>query len=142
LCNFSEKKVNYNREFSSDFQNGECWGYNRFYKIDNMEKEGYIDPITGKIKLKFYVRPQTYTQLCRDQRNYILSLEKKVLDSQQLNVNAKTLLNTNQNYNNINTLNQPQSTGDIHNNNFLGELIAPLKVVKKFILNYKGRPKY
>lgn len=30
------------REFASEFEAGECWGYNRFYKIDLLEKEGYI----------------------------------------------------------------------------------------------------
>ena len=30
------------REFASEFENGECWGYNRFYKIDLLEKEGYL----------------------------------------------------------------------------------------------------
>ncbi len=31
---------------------------------------------TGKLIFKFYVRPQTYAQLCRDQKNYIQNLEK------------------------------------------------------------------
>ena len=26
------------REFASDFEEGECWGYNRFFKIDNLER--------------------------------------------------------------------------------------------------------
>jgi tripartite motif-containing protein 37 len=25
------------REFASDFESGECWGYNRFFKIDLLE---------------------------------------------------------------------------------------------------------
>jgi hypothetical protein len=24
------------REFTSEFENGECWGYNRFFKIENL----------------------------------------------------------------------------------------------------------
>ena len=82
LCNFflsqgDKRYNNYSREFSSDFTNGECWGYNRFYKIENLEKEGYIDNF-GKLRIKFYVRSQTYSQLCRDQKNYILTLEKRL----------------------------------------------------------------
>lgn len=29
------------REFASDFETGECWGYNRFFKIEFLEKDGY-----------------------------------------------------------------------------------------------------
>jgi len=32
------------REFASDFEAGECWGYNRFFKIEFLEKDGYISP--------------------------------------------------------------------------------------------------
>lgn len=32
------------REFASDFESGECWGYNRFFKIEFLEKDGYLTP--------------------------------------------------------------------------------------------------
>lgn len=32
------------REFASDFETGECWGYNRFFKIEFLEKDGYLNP--------------------------------------------------------------------------------------------------
>jgi tripartite motif-containing protein 37 len=32
------------REFSSDFEVGECWGYNRFYRIDLLDREGFLSP--------------------------------------------------------------------------------------------------
>lgn len=47
------------REFSSDFEVGECWGYNRFYRIDLLEREGYLSD-DDKIVLKYYVRAPTY----------------------------------------------------------------------------------
>jgi len=122
LCNFTEKKTNYNREFSSDFQNGECWGYNRFYKIENLDKEGFLDPLTGKIKLKFYVRPQTYTQLCRDQKNYILSLEKKVAE------------NNNQPTNMVNASNQVNPTNPTSNSNDKNDNITNPFIDNKQIL--------
>jgi hypothetical protein len=81
LCNYlvgDKRFSNHSREFSSDFSNGECWGYNRFYKIENLEKEGFIENNTGNIMIRFYVRPQTYGQLCRDQKNYINTLEKRI----------------------------------------------------------------
>ena len=29
------------REFASDFEIGECWGYNRFFRLDLLASEGY-----------------------------------------------------------------------------------------------------
>lgn len=53
------------REFASDFEVGECWGYNRFFRIDNLVKDGYLIPDDDVIVLRFHVRPQTYYQHCR-----------------------------------------------------------------------------
>ena len=30
------------REFASDFEVGECWGYNRFFRLDLLASEGYL----------------------------------------------------------------------------------------------------
>lgn len=30
------------REFASDFEVGECWGYNRFFRLDFLASEGYL----------------------------------------------------------------------------------------------------
>merc|ERR1712168_318622 len=30
------------REFASDFEVGECWGYNRFFRLDLLSSEGYL----------------------------------------------------------------------------------------------------
>lgn len=56
------------REFSSDFEVGECWGYNRFYRIDLLEREGFLSPpnlqtgnIGDAITLKYYVRAPSYS---------------------------------------------------------------------------------
>lgn len=66
------------REFASEFETGECWGYNRFYRIDLLKQEGYIGDDT--LIIKFYVRAPTYYQLYKDQKNYIKFLSEK--DSQ------------------------------------------------------------
>jgi len=47
------------REFSSDFEVGECWGYNRFYRIDLLEREGFLSD-DDSITLKYYVRSPNY----------------------------------------------------------------------------------
>lgn len=30
------------REFISEFNTEECWGYNRFYKLDNLVNDGFM----------------------------------------------------------------------------------------------------
>ena len=39
------------REFASDFEVGECWGYNRFFRLDLLQSEGYLDQDTLILKL-------------------------------------------------------------------------------------------
>merc|ERR1719309_1386681 len=61
------------REFASDFEVGECWGYNRFFRLDLLSSEGYLAGDT--LTLRFQVRPPTYYQRCRDQQWYIHQLQ-------------------------------------------------------------------
>lgn len=68
------------REFASDFEEGECWGYNRFFQISQLSKEGYLWS-DDSLLLRFFVRPPTYYQLARDQRRYIEELESARVES-------------------------------------------------------------
>jgi len=68
------------REFASDFEEGECWGYNRFFQIDSLEREGYLGE-DDSLSLRFYVRAPTFYQLCRDQQLYIEQLEASRAES-------------------------------------------------------------
>ncbi|XP_045171295.2 E3 ubiquitin-protein ligase TRIM37-like [Mercenaria mercenaria] len=63
------------REFASDFEVGECWGYNRFFRLDLLATEGYLNTETDSLTLRFQVRPPTFYQKCRDQQWYIHQLE-------------------------------------------------------------------
>ncbi len=63
------------REFASDFEVGECWGYNRFFRLDLLASEGYLDTETDTLILRFQVRSPTFFQKCRDQQWYIQHLE-------------------------------------------------------------------
>lgn len=63
------------REFASDFEVGECWGYNRFFRLDLLAMEGYLNTETDSLTLRFQVRPPTFFQKCRDQQWYINQLE-------------------------------------------------------------------
>ena len=42
MLNQKDATIQIVREFSSDFEVGECWGYNRFYRIDLLEREGFL----------------------------------------------------------------------------------------------------
>lgn len=64
------------REFVSEFEIGECWGYNRFFPIDLLATEGYLDAEKDSLELRFQVRPSTYFQRSRDQQWYIHQLLK------------------------------------------------------------------
>lgn len=63
------------REFASDFEVGECWGYNRFFRLDLLGSEGYLNTANDTLILRFQVRPPTFYQKCRDQQWYINQLE-------------------------------------------------------------------
>jgi len=49
----NDPSKNMSREFASDFEISECWGYNRFFRLDLLESDGYLDPINDTIKLRF-----------------------------------------------------------------------------------------
>ena len=76
------------REFASDFEVGECWGYNRFFLLDALISEGFLDTDNDTLILRFQVRPPTYHQKCRDQQWYINNLEN---DNQHLHTEIKLL---------------------------------------------------
>lgn len=56
-----EKDQIVSREYSSDFEIGECWGYNRFYRIDGIQEEGFVGK-DGSLQLRFFVRASSYAQ--------------------------------------------------------------------------------
>ena len=41
------------REFASDFEVGECWGYNRFFRLDLLASEGYLNTERDTLILRF-----------------------------------------------------------------------------------------
>ncbi|KAG0590375.1 hypothetical protein KC19_1G094600 [Ceratodon purpureus] len=63
------------RKFSSDFEAGACWGYYQFFRIDLLEKEGYLTAEEDTITLRFYIRPLTYQQQCQDLRRSLAALQ-------------------------------------------------------------------
>lgn len=73
------------REFVSDFDVGECWGYNRFFRLDLLASEGYLNTVNDTLELRFQVRPSTFYQRCRDQQWFIRQLVDQ-LTAQETNV--------------------------------------------------------
>lgn len=71
------------REFVSDFEVGECWGYNRFFRLDLLASEGYLNIQRDTLELRFQVRASTFFERCRDQQWFLNQLMKK--QANQLN---------------------------------------------------------
>jgi hypothetical protein len=63
---------NFSREFTSAYGIGDCWGYNRFYKTDGLESNGFIDK-ADQLEIRFSVRALTWAQRCNDLQRYIES---------------------------------------------------------------------
>lgn len=59
MVNHKDPKAIIVREFSSDFEVGECWGYNRFYRIDLLDREGYLSDDDSVI-LKYFIRAPNF----------------------------------------------------------------------------------
>lgn len=49
----NDSSKNMMREFASDFEVGECWGYNRFFRLDLLDTEGFLDRASDSIKLRY-----------------------------------------------------------------------------------------
>ena len=63
-------------EYSSNFSNGECWGYSNFYKIKKLKEDGFLNQ-DGDLVIKVHIRPESYEQLSRDLKGYIKLLEHR-----------------------------------------------------------------
>ena len=46
------------REFASDFEVGECWGYNRFFRLDLLASEGYLNLESDTLVLRSVFYPE------------------------------------------------------------------------------------
>lgn len=80
-----KEEENIEREYVSDFENSICWGYNRFCKIEDIERLGFWDEENDQIILKYQVRAANHLQKIKDQENYICSLKKKLRKSEMKN---------------------------------------------------------
>ncbi|KAI9140445.1 hypothetical protein BKA69DRAFT_1125702 [Paraphysoderma sedebokerense] len=68
---------NVTREFSSEFEVGECWGYNKFFPSELLKKDGFLD-ISDTLVIKYYVRALSYHQKCSDLSRYVVGLQESL----------------------------------------------------------------
>lgn len=108
------------REFVSDFEVGECWGYNRFFRLDLLASEGYLNIQRDTLELRFQVRPSTFFERCRDQQWFINQLMKKqsyqVNEIRQLKERLRREVGRNRHGNNNNNNHGSSITEIIPNN--------------------------
>ncbi len=78
LTNHRNPQLSVIRVSISEFVSNDCWGYNKFFKIEDLYNEGYLTPEDERLVIKFYVRAPLYCQHAKDQRRYINQLEGKV----------------------------------------------------------------
>eukprot|EP00731_Ephydatia_muelleri_P023634 Em0015g1217a len=76
LFNASEKypHKNFQKEYESDFSDGESWGYRKFYDLSKLKDEGFLKNDT--IVLQFGIRAPTYCQKYSDLNLYVQRLEQ------------------------------------------------------------------
>ncbi len=81
LINHYSTKDSIVREYSSKFDIGECWGYNQFVPLVELEN-GFAN-VEGALNFIVSVRNPTYKSLVRDQENYIKVLENKLKSNEE-----------------------------------------------------------
>lgn len=67
----------FSKIYKSQFKEGECWGYQKFIKLDNRFNQLYYNHSNDSISLMYSIRPTTYYQKCLNLQNYIAEMELK-----------------------------------------------------------------
>ncbi|KAG2383155.1 hypothetical protein C9374_004492 [Naegleria lovaniensis] len=117
MINRKDTTKNIERSFASIYECGECWGYNRFFRVSELISNGFVDPEEDVLILNFFVRPTSYFEKCLEQSRYIKELEdfkKSHLVSESLSspvMNRELAPLSETPLTNKNDLEQNQSTG-------------------------------
>lgn len=79
MVNAQDSNQNVAREFSSTFSQSESWGYNRFFRVSDMEGSGFIDyERDDSVRFRFYVRSPTYHLKFIIQQRHVANLESTI----------------------------------------------------------------
>lgn len=81
LINNKSVKQSVIREYSSNFDIGECWGYNQFIPIEQLNNDFLTD--NGELLFVVNVRNPSYRSLVRDQKQYIEFLETQLASNSE-----------------------------------------------------------
>ncbi|XP_045485014.1 E3 ubiquitin-protein ligase TRIM37-like isoform X2 [Pieris rapae] len=73
---------NFVTELTSVFEVGKCCRVKKFFRLDLLASDGYLNQETDTLILRFQVRPPTFYQRCRDQQWYI----NKLMDEHDLQI--------------------------------------------------------
>ena len=65
------------REYISEIEESDCWGWNKFALFDDLLNENYIKP-DGSLLFIFSIRPLSYCQAKRDYDEEILKMRRKI----------------------------------------------------------------
>ena len=65
------------RQYTSDFEVNNSWGWNKILKIDSILNNGYLNE-NGDLKIKVSLKAESYFQINRDQNFAINQLKKKI----------------------------------------------------------------
>lgn len=68
--NGNDLSKNIIRKFTEDFKVDNCPGDSRFFKLDQLISEGFLDVEEDKLVLQYRVRLPTYYQQCKDLIRY------------------------------------------------------------------------
>lgn len=66
MKNIAGRREDLVKEYTSDFEDGLCWGYNRFYRLEDLEEHGYWDSENDSIKLTVEISSSTLMQEAKD----------------------------------------------------------------------------
>lgn len=77
--------LKFSREFESEFELGECWGYNTYAKINMLYEEGYVHPVEDHLEVILHIKSPSYYHEVLD-LDRILELKKARFDSNRRRV--------------------------------------------------------
>ncbi|XP_026683834.1 E3 ubiquitin-protein ligase TRIM37-like [Diaphorina citri] len=77
-CDSSKNIV---REFASDFEIGECWGYNRFFRLDLLASEGYLNTENDTLILRSTIKNQHLTQINELKERLALDMSRNLMSA-------------------------------------------------------------
>lgn len=66
------------RHAVNTFKPGECWGFDRFYPLAQLEREGFLHSENQSVSLSFSIRPKDFRVLYELERHKSLLLQRQV----------------------------------------------------------------